>query len=232
MVFKAYDSNDYTSLLVTDGFLNQTKHNVAAINYGYMNRFFMAGQEYSEGKAIEPGLLNSHPDSPIPYVATRLQGTIGRLEYLNTEECVQKYTKRILSGRRNLLLITTNHTTNPPAHIGADIFGFEDVLLSTRFSFSGGPDPLGFMCSGLWGFNELSYPPWPTDCRADMLDAANWTVRGYKIDYCLSERTKERCRLEFSVIIGIVIVTCNAVKLGCMIHVAFMGNASTLCTLG
>jgi hypothetical protein len=52
-------------------------------------------------------------------------------------------------------------------------------------------------------------------------NAQNWEVAGYQIDYCLSEEMDEKCDLQFSLPIMIIVVTCNLVKTSCMILVVF-----------
>ncbi len=65
-------------------------------------------------------------------------------------------------------------------------------------------------------------------------NAQNWEVDGCPIDYCLSEEMDERCELQFSLPIMIIVVTCNLVKTSCMILVVFGygGELQPLVTVG
>ncbi|KAH0559280.1 hypothetical protein GP486_004204 [Trichoglossum hirsutum] len=55
---------------------------------------------------------------------------------------------------------------------------------------------------------------------------------GGKIDYCLSEQVKEKCKLEFSLYIMIIVIFCNLVKAVTMGLVVWKERTPALVTLG
>ena len=57
-------------------------------------------------------------------------------------------------------------------------------------------------------------------------------VHGQKIDYCMSERTLPKCRLEFSVYILVAVIVCNIIKSVAMFWTLLRQRESTLVTFG
>ncbi|KAI4197238.1 MAG: hypothetical protein LQ350_006069 [Teloschistes chrysophthalmus] len=83
-------------------------------------------------------------------------------------------------------------------------------------------------------------------------NAANWTIRSDTIvldgkadfrphlvgsrsdpvEYCLSHQVEERCRLQFSPALLIIVVICNAIKASCMFLMIYQRDSEPLVTLG
>ena len=78
LVFKAVESNDYDILFVNENFLTGAPFNTS--------QSFL-GTDF------------------VPLTRT-LQETAVSLQLLDNKECISKYTERLLSGRRHLLLVT------------------------------------------------------------------------------------------------------------------------------
>ncbi|KAL8848400.1 MAG: hypothetical protein Q9221_006599 [Calogaya cf. arnoldii] len=56
--------------------------------------------------------------------------------------------------------------------------------------------------------------------------------QGDPVDYCLSRRVEEHCRLQFSLALLIVVIISNFIKAACMILMVYQHNATPLITLG
>ena len=69
-------------------------------------------------------------------------------------------------------------------------------------------------------------------CAPKALNPNDWKVNAQQIDHCRSEKVKQRCRLEFSISIGIIVIICNAVKLAVLAYTAIRLDEKTLCTVG
>lgn len=69
-------------------------------------------------------------------------------------------------------------------------------------------------------------------CVPESLNPSDWKVNAQQIEYCRSEKVEEKCRLEFSVTIGIVVVLCNGVKLAVLAFTAVRLDQRTFCTIG
>ncbi len=55
------------------------------------------------------------------------------------------------------------------------------------------------------------------DCNLTLpLNAQDWSIHGFPIEYCLSRPVKEHCKLQLSVAIMIILVICNFTKAICM----------------
>lgn len=80
-----------------------------------------------------------------------------------------------------------------------------------------------------------------TKCRTTAEAKAksqNWTRLGVtsgldlKVDYCLSKKTEEHCRLKFSTYILATVISCNLIKIGAMIWVLWRQGEITFVTWG
>jgi hypothetical protein len=60
----------------------------------------------------------------------------------------------------------------------------------------------------------------------------DWTVKGIKIGYCLSQVQKQHCKLQFSVGILIAVLLCNFIKCTTMFWIVWQQRDSTLVTFG
>ena len=221
MAFKGVDSNDYSYFIVTEDFVKGGGYNQEAYKFDWS---YLDPEELTWDFSM--GVV---PDAVYP-----LQNKT-KLESLSSRDCIQKYTSRILSGRRNLLLVTDNGTVFIDEVRDANVIGFGHVTLSYYIEGqTDGLDALGFICSSVLGFNMSvdDYDIKSPHCYAGMVDASKWQVYGYDIKYCLSETLDERCTLQFSKILGIVIVICNATKVCCMLHAALTTEVTAICTLG
>lgn len=59
-----------------------------------------------------------------------------------------------------------------------------------------------------------------------------WGLPVLQFDYCLSETISEKCRLQFSFTIMVVVIFCNLVKATCMLTILLTHKTATLVTLG
>ncbi|KAL2807889.1 hypothetical protein BJX63DRAFT_410906 [Aspergillus granulosus] len=66
--------------------------------------------------------------------------------------------------------------------------------------------------------------------KADSTDG--WVVDGYKVDYCLVEETPEKCTLEYSLPLLIVVLATNLVKIAIIVLTILSLRANPLLTLG
>ncbi|KAL4779057.1 hypothetical protein BJX76DRAFT_365635 [Aspergillus varians] len=92
-------------------------------------------------------------------------------------------------------------------------------------------DPFGWICQGA--------PVTDRRCQSDLEQvkqkadsAEGWVVDGYKVDYCLVEKTPEKCTLEYSLPLAIVVIATNLVKIGMILLTIFILRANPLLTLG
>ena len=90
-------------------------------------------------------------------------------------------------------------------------------------------DSSAWMCSSDQG---PTFYPNDGSCIPKSLNPNDWKVNAQPIVYCRSESVEEKCLLEFSRTIGIVVIICNSVKLAVLIYTATSFDQRTLCTIG
>jgi hypothetical protein len=228
-VFTSLSSNSYLAFFVSESFQNDT-------SCFSCSRF-------------RPQFDASYSGEKIPRILERLrhQYAIQGLERLSPSHCLEEYAQNIQSKRRNLLLVARDSDIpsveqSYPVSIGPHIYyaGYlyaEDV---------GGAITAGraykWMCSGL--DND------PLDCSSAIESVKNapeqWTVRYYcnsspglrcrelnwPVEYCLSERPKEHCKLHFEPTIAIYMTVFNLVKVAIMFFIAFNIRDAPLLSVG
>ena len=59
-----------------------------------------------------------------------------------------------------------------------------------------------------------------------------WENSGYKVDYCLSKPVEEHCKLQFNIVIMIVVICCNFLKFAIMAYIPWKRPKTPLVTLG
>lgn len=64
------------------------------------------------------------------------------------------------------------------------------------------------------------------------LSNSAWVLNGSTIDYCMSQRQKEHCKLQFSAYIMVAVLICNAVKCATMLWVILHQRETTFVTFG
>lgn len=119
--------------------------------------------------------------------------------------CLQAYSNQFISGRRNLLMVAAKTSSTDAS-----------IFVSQHFSHS----DLGTV------FDLV--PDWKNKISTTKLVETNFESA---IDYCLSERVHEKCQLQFSVIIMVVIISCSLVKAICMLSTLLRQKIPTLVTL-
>ncbi len=111
-------------------------------------------------------------------------------EKLEKPTCVKSYGIDFVSARRNVVLVsTTSNSTNTL------YFMTESYVDSQAYN---------------WICQDISVD----GCNpADILNSIDtWTIEDKPIDYCLSEVLEEKCKLQFSLYIMIIVIFCNFVK--------------------
>jgi hypothetical protein len=68
--------------------------------------------------------------------------------------------------------------------------------------------------------------------KRDANSTRGWVVNGYKIDYCLVEETPEKCTLEYSLTLSIVVLVTNGVKIAVILGTILSLRSNPLLTLG
>lgn len=146
----------------------------------------------------------------------QLQQSHARLERLENKACIQEYGKDIVSNRKNILAITSEVTLDTDTVLGSLDSGITNM------------ESYWWLCS--------AESPLPGRCDLTELAASSysWNITDYHfpIKYCLSERAQERCRLQFSLRMMVVVIICNIVKVVCMSLTLWKRKTDPLVTVG
>ena len=141
-------------------------------------------------------------------------------EDLTPSQCISLYNTNLLSGHRNIFLIT-NHTSNPSSNntiLGLSYsYGFQ-VMIDTWWC------PPSLMGAQYCDTNKLV---------SEVVSGLPWLVLGEEVEVsgCKSEITKEKCKVQFSLGIMIIVICYNLAKACSMIMTVVRSREPTLVTL-
>ena len=224
-MYTSLAANDFLITVVTNNHFEKgayTNTNIEPIdNFRNLSLNTATGKKYGE-----TGYQTDSPD--IQLFSSMLEGyniSTGRYKDLKPVECIKAYNTNFVSNYRNLFLITKNSSSATNNNT---------VLDMNRIS-SNGTAPTNWICT--------EYGPRKSDwCDtnrpvANLTSGLPWRVRlttGEVVDIagCKSEVTDEKCKIQFSLGIMIVVICCNLVKACCMITVVVRSEEPTLVTLG
>ncbi|RSL56726.1 hypothetical protein CEP53_006717 [Fusarium sp. AF-6] len=134
-----------------------------------------------------------------------LKTSLNDFEKLSNDECLDAYGQKLVSGRSDVILILDHSTV--------------DTEFKYTVRWSGDPkrrgaEPYDWMCGR---------EPWADEqCDVSSLDVDNWPLYSDnkwvnktepRVEYCLSKRTPEYCKLALNIYLLAIVVGCNLVKL-------------------
>lgn len=156
-------------------------------------------------------------------------------ERLERGECIDAYATQFLTTRRNLVAVVSDDTTATNSSIrGVHLNRFiYNKNVPTAFN------PYPWICNAPDGLSRYGFTEEERDseyCSNKVSKvkshATTWNVRGFDIEYCLSERVEGQCSLNFNLYIIVVVMICNAAKALTMIFIAFGIKDRPLITIG
>ena len=242
-----YNSAVYTSLSANDFFVT-----VVTSNHFEPGAYTNTTMIQNKGFGIllysplnSNGSLRYQPNSatPLSTNSSSIQQFINMLEGNNTStesykdlmlsECTKVYNTDFLTNHRNLFLIT-NHSSNTT---------FNNTLLDIAWISSNLPTPPNNWLCASESSLEFSTKCNPSHPSSNLKSGLPWRVMigtGYgaeveeevEIAGCKSEITDEKCKVQFSLGIMIVVICCNLIKACCMIVMLIRSREPTMVTLG
>ncbi|KAK5135355.1 hypothetical protein LTR08_005297 [Meristemomyces frigidus] len=207
-IFKTLDANDYNAWVV--------------------NADFLQGGEFARyvgSDMLQPGHTMTQENLGLLQKAQHLftNGTASNaahIQKLSNNDCIAAYTTSFVSGRTDVLAITSTpgNQTNNTAFYG----------WSSSTDLDGGVGlPYVWICS------DLAYPEnYECDIATARKNAAIWTLDHKRIDYCLSQAVPSNCKLQFSVYILVTVILMNACKSLAMFLTLYNEKEPTLVTIG
>ena len=152
---------------------------------------------------------------------------------LENKACVEIYTAPIISSNSDLILIS-NYSQPNSSLLWYDLYQDSQLIIdSNLYSKSNSEtncslpiirhcDPSGVINNPQdWLIGDTEYE--------FLVDSPYNETR---IQYCLSKRVEEHCKLQFSLVVMIVVIICNLMKTICMSTIAWKQDPEPLVTLG
>ena len=151
---------------------------------------------------------------------------------LENKACVEVYTAPTISTNSDLIAVSTY--SDPTNSLLFYDLGQDSQLVMT--SYASGYCSLPFLSncdpSGVTASDQNWSMIWPEAVGSGVdggQDDRNGTL---SIQYCLSKRVEEHCKLQFSLAIMIAVIICNLIKTICMSIIAWKQDPEPLVTLG
>ena len=219
-------ANDFLVTVVTkDHFEPGTYSNLSIASklpFEYATRNATTGEEYQDSDDIQ--LFKSMLEG--------YNASTQRYEDLTPAQCVKLYNTDFVSDYRNLFLITNNSSNTTQ----------NNTLLDMAVVSGTDKSPEGWMCN--YGRRDITQTYLPNSVTCTPSKLARYVRGGFpwhvklvgagevEISGCKSERTAEKCKVQFSLGIMIVVFCCNLAKACSMIMAVVRSREPTLVTLG
>ena len=150
-------------------------------------------------------------------------------QWLDNQQCISKYSDYFLTGRQDLVVVTAAPAPPAPTSGGTNnSLLYANVVELSMLSTNPSTNPFAWVCSDVPGYDPDGLKP----CNAGMVKAESWGVYGNVVKGCRSKVVVERCQLQFSRTIGIIIILCNVGKVAGTTAALLLLKRDTLCTLG
>ena len=204
VIFKAIGSNDYKIVIATEEFVH--------------------GAQFSNPNNATPAHFT---DDEVRVI----QHEVSSYQWLDNQQCVSKYSNYFLTGRQDLVLVAETPAPAAPTPTSGgtdDSLLYASVIQLSELSTNPTTNPFAWVCSDVPGYDPTGLKP----CDGGMVKAESWAVYGNVVKGCRSKVVEERCQLQFSKTIGIIIIMCNVGKVAGMTAALLLLKRDTLCTLG
>ncbi|KAI9876003.1 MAG: hypothetical protein M1830_007578 [Pleopsidium flavum] len=183
---------------------------------------FLSGGTWSRNEYDNP------EGPPLQFLQDNASNTT-MFQNLSTVDCITAYQNSLVVGRRNILAVTTNRDAGKAMNNTV-----VRVMSSSPTDVLWDIDPLAWICDDIPGYNSsYLFNTGLKLCDANLVikSASTWKISNQKIDYCLSEKVSEECKLQFSLNLMIVVISCNVVKMLCLFFTVWK-QKQTLVTIG
>ena len=188
---------------------------------------YLVSSEFLDGAPFVPEWGDLDPRWENLQTYQKNQTSLVRLE---NKACSKAFTAPIISSTSALLLIS-DYSNSSASLIG---YGYRD----SRFP-SGGhimPSHVSYGWNESYGLSETLEEPFRVWTEPMVEPVGEYEDPDLptksRIQYCLTKCEEEHCKLQFSLAIMIVVITCNLLKTICMSKIAWKQDREPLVTLG
>ena len=221
-IFSSLCTHQYNVFLVSDDFLLGAPFDMTDL----VDIDFDAAATYENS-----------PETLLDTLETTLQDyqkNLTALAVLENNECIEAYTAPIISSESDLLVIL-NYSDASNSLI-ALLRNVDSQLVHATPEYA--------LCLFPGTCNSSTNPQdWTTDGFARAVILADGYVEGDSVEnmdgmdgtyvrYCLSQHVEEHCKLQFSLVIMLIVMICNLIKTICMGWIAWKQDPEPLVTLG
>lgn len=153
-------------------------------------------------------------------IVAAMQNNASQYQRLDPEDCIQAYGVDFLSDRRHVLVVT-NATDLNDSVLGILDWSY-NIIQNSWICGTNVSSDLILIPEDINDF----------DCNIQVaLEDLPMTIANEDVQYCLSQQVSDVCRLQFSLPIMLIVITCNVIKLLCIV-LTLMKNDKTLITMG
>ena len=224
------------------------------------NRYVVApiSEDYVTTGFYNVTLLHNMTDYEVQYLLDTVSGVLhapyqeSNFETLSPQQCLKAYSTQYVASRGDVLVVQkelisqteiwVKNATDEPV---SDTFGrWSQEYISSPYQ---PPSDQGTMVPALkplpYVSEPLQYPSYNWQCtpRFNKTCSFNWpgegkqfswSPYGHKVLYCLSEKVREECKLNYSLQFALIVVISNLAKVICMFLTVWRHRDSALITIG
>lgn len=179
--------------------------------------------------------------------------TSPRAVNLTNAECIRTYSERFMNDAGPLLLVTSDVRGRQDVGLLFERQDEPSSLNENSYDWMCPPrcdDPSQETCATSCSSTDLA------ELRQHNIESGNWTITidhtsdwtaprlaitgwdvpfprtDFRIDYCMSVKMPQRCKLQLASGILLIVIVCNVIKTGLMFCIAFSTDATALVTVG
>ena len=178
---------------------------------------------------LDEPLSREYVGSSDNYPSQRLQelrGLQSSLQRLDNDACLKAYRKDFITDRGDVLVVSSDPGMN------RSLLGPSTSVPTYDLPLDLSSQAVSYSWTCRMSDNEYSNSDYRYPQNACPFPDHNWTIHGFSIDYCLSDRIEQSCRLQFSLVIMIIVILCNIMKTLCMGFTVWKLSSVPLLTLG
>lgn len=226
-VFTTLSAREYSIFLIRKSFLQGQPFDVGLLYASeiYEPTIVNGDLNILDGKSPTSEASDNVGDPSIQSVAEHLQLMQKSLQRLESESCVQAYSATFISTRSDVLLVAAYDDQRTLYESQSNSLVHYLAHDSPRFQNHDPGYAKYWMCDS-WDVGS--------NCSTNIhINATHpWLSNGEQIEYCLSQPVDEHCKVQFSIVIMVIVTTCNFVKMIIMSLIAWKRPTEPLVTLG
>ena len=217
-VFSTLSTHPYSAAVVSHDFLTNASFHEVAVMSAHSDLSFKQNWRVDG---------NTYDNLDVQRL-TALRDDQSKLHNLSNDACLKAYRNELVPDRLDVLAISSALNTNTsllgyfPDNVG---YGSRS---SSRTDLSGTGVLLSYAWTCVQATREDGYQTPKYHCGSSV----QWTVLDFPIEYCLSQPADSTCKLQFSLVIMVIVILCNFSKTFCMFLTIWNPSWVPLLTLG